>query len=336
MKKKLIMLMGLILILGFTACDGPKEEKKEITVYSSFEEDYISDYIVEFNKIYPDIKVNLIRDSSGIIAAKVEAEKENPQADVLWGVAATGLLQYSDLYEGFDYDVNNIDNKFYDTKSIKPTWVGVSAWMTAFTYNTVEGEKLDLEVPKSYEDLLDSSYKGQMIMPNPASSGTGFLTVSAWIQMMGEKKAWAYMDKLNENMNMYVHSGSAPTKMAAQGETVIGIGMGFESLTQEKNGAPIKTIFPIDGSGWEEEIVALIKKDNIKPEAKEFVKWAISKEAMKEYTKHRGFVTNKTVKSNLFGYPKDVVGQMIKNDLEWAAKNRDRILKEWENRYGKK
>ncbi len=36
-----------------------------------------------------------------------------------------------------------------------------------------------------------------IVMPNPASSGTGFLTVSGWLQMMGEEEGWAYMDELH-------------------------------------------------------------------------------------------------------------------------------------------
>ncbi len=45
-------------------------------------------------------------------------------------------------------------------------------------------------------------------MPNPASSGTGYLTVSGLIQMMGEKDAYNYMDKLHKNIATYTHSGS--------------------------------------------------------------------------------------------------------------------------------
>lgn len=66
---------------------------------------------------------------------------------------------------------------------------------------------------------------------------------------MGEEKVWEYMDKLNKNIKMYVHSGSAPTKMASQGEIIIGIGMGFESLREEREGLPVNTIFPLEGLG---------------------------------------------------------------------------------------
>lgn len=187
--KKILRLFWIgILSIVFISC-GSKSEEKEITVYSSFEENYISEYIQAFNEEHPEIKINLIRDSSGIIAAKVEAEKNNPQADVLWGVATTGLLINQECFEPFSYDINNIESKFIDKENKNPRWVGISAWMTAFSYNIKEGKDKEIPIPKSYEDLINPKYRGEIIMSNPSSSGTGFLTVSAWIQLMGEEKA---------------------------------------------------------------------------------------------------------------------------------------------------
>lgn len=334
MKKFFKTVLLILSLLILTACGG-KQETKEITVYSNFEEDYIGEFLEGFTKQYPDIKVNLVRESAGVITSKIKAEKDNPQADVLWGIAITGVIENQDLFLPFEYDVKNIDSKFYDTKNEKPSWVGIDAWMTAFTFNKLEGEKRGIAAPMSYADLLKPEYQGEIVMPNPASSGTGFLTVSAWIQLMGEEKAWKYMDELNKNIKMYVHSGSAPTKMAIQGETTVGIGMGFESLRLEKDKTVSQTIFPKEGSGWEMEIVSILKKDEVKEEAKLFAQWAVSKSAMETYAKYRGFVTDNTVKPLLKGYPENVEKQMINNDLLWAAENKDRILKEWERRYGK-
>lgn len=332
MKKYLLVAIILMLGIIFSSC---RKEKEEITVYSCFEEEYIVDYLNAFNKKYPDIKINLVRDSSGIIASKFTAEKDNPQADVLWGVATAGMIQNQEYFLPYNYNVKDIENKFYDTAESNPRWVGISAWMTAFTFNKEEAKRNNVSIPTSYEDLLKMEYKNEIIMPNPASSGTGFLTVSAWIQLFGEEKAWEYMDKLNKNIKMYVHSGSAPTKMAAQGENIVGIGMGFEGLREKRKGLPIEIIFPKEGSGWEMEIVAIVKKSTIKEGAKIFADWAISEEAMKLYAENRGVVTNKNIKPLLEGYPDNINKQMIKNNLIWASENRDRILKEWERRYGK-
>lgn len=43
-------------------------------------------------KEHPDIKVNKVRDSTGVVIAKLLAEKDNPQADAVWGLAVSSLL----------------------------------------------------------------------------------------------------------------------------------------------------------------------------------------------------------------------------------------------------
>ncbi|SCW51199.1 2-aminoethylphosphonate ABC transporter binding protein [Paenibacillus tianmuensis] len=197
------------------------------------------------------MKLNIVRDSTGIITAKLIAEKDNPQADVVWGLAATSLLvlDQNGMLEGYSpQGVDRIQPDFKDKNS--PTrWVGIDAWETAFIVNKKEMEKRGLPVPQSYADLIKPEYKGLITMPNPASSGTGFLTVSGLVQLEGKDKAWAYMDKLHDNIAMYVHSGSKPAKMAGTGEVPIGISFGYRGIQEKKTGAPVEVVFPKEGSG---------------------------------------------------------------------------------------
>ncbi|MDC4404690.1 ABC transporter substrate-binding protein, partial [Acinetobacter baumannii] len=144
---------------------------------------------------------------------------------VLWGVAATSLIILDDKEmlepyapKGFD----KVNPAFKDDKKV-PSWVGIDAWMTGITVNTKELKAKNISAPNSYEDLIKPEYKDLISMPSPASSGTGYLTVSELIQIMGEEKAWQYMDKLHKNIGVYTQSGSAPAILAASGEYPIGI-----------------------------------------------------------------------------------------------------------------
>ncbi|MDR1495627.1 MAG: extracellular solute-binding protein [Clostridiales Family XIII bacterium] len=190
----------------------------------------MTEYLSVFNAKYPDIEVNIVRESTGIITAKLLAEKDNPQADLVWGTAASSMMVLDDLGMLEPYAPAGVDRILPEFKSDKPipTWVGIDAWETAFIVNTVELEKLGLKTSdiKSYEDLLKPELKGHIVMSNPNSSGTGFLTVSGLLQMKGKdtEGGWEYLDKLHENIDQYVHSGSKPAKMAAAGETVVGGG----------------------------------------------------------------------------------------------------------------
>ncbi|WP_337099769.1 putative 2-aminoethylphosphonate ABC transporter substrate-binding protein [Paenibacillus sp. YIM B09110] len=318
---------------------GLDTESKELTVYTALEDDIIQEYLVTYKAKYPDVKLNIVRDSTGVITAKLLAEKDNPQADVVWGLAATSLLvlDQNGMLEGYSpVGIERIDPLFKDANE-PAKWVGIDAWETAFVANTVELEKAGIPVPQTYQDLIKPEYKGLITMPNPASSGTGYLTVSGLIQLLGEDEAWSYMDKLNENIAMYVHSGSKPAKLAGTGEYPIGISFGYRGIQEAENGAPVDVVFPTEGSGYDVEANALMKKGTIKQIAKDFLDWAITDEVMKEYNKNYAIIAIKTENTELpKGYTKDPMSQLIKNDLNASAKNREGILAEWSKRYDSK
>ncbi|GGI44419.1 putative 2-aminoethylphosphonate ABC transporter substrate-binding protein [Paenibacillus marchantiophytorum] len=314
-------------------------KSKDLTVYTALEDDQIKTYLTTFKAKYPDVKVNIVRDSTGIVTAKLLAEKDNTQADVVWGLAATSLLvldQNTMLEPYAPKGVDRILPNFKDKNAVTH-WVGIDAWETAFIVNKVEMEKRKLAIPQSYEDLAKPEYKGLITMPNPSSSGTGFLTVSGLVQLKGKDAAWDYMNKLHDNIAMYVHSGSKPAKLAGTGEYPIGISFGYRGIQEKKAGSPVEVVFPKEGSGWDVEANALMKKKVVKQVAKDFLDWAITDDVMKEYNKNYAILAIKTDSAKVpDGYTVDPVKQLIKNDLNDAAKNRDGILAEWDKRFNAK
>lgn len=309
---------------------------KELIVYTALENEQIGKYLESFKSQNKDIDVKIVRDSTGIITAKLLAEGSNTPADVVWGTAASSLLVLEDRGMIQPYAPKGLDRveKMLKDKANPPAWVGIDAWECAIVVNTAEAKAQNLPQVKSYQDLLKPEFKGQIVMSNPNSSGTGFLAVAGLIHLMGEKKAFEYLDKLHQNIAMYTHSGSAPAKKAAAGEFAVGISYGYAGINQKKKGAPVDIIFPIEGSGWDVEANALIKKKDIKPEAKKFLDWAISNEAINALKGDYAITAVKMDNKIPDGYSKDPLSQLIrKNDLRWSAKNRARILKEWASRY---
>ena len=371
MKKKIcIALIGALTAAAFAGCSGggssqsgettaetagsqeagtetseggsaQKADSGEITVYTALEDEQVSDYLAKFNETYPDITVNVVRESTGIITAKLIAEKDNPQADLVWGTAASSMMVLDDMGALEPYEPEGCDRILPQFKSDKevPTWVGIDAWETAFVVNTEELKKLGMEPEeiKSYENLLDPRLKGQIVMSNPNSSGTGFLTVSAILQLKGKdsEAGWDYLDQLHENIAQYVHSGSKPAKMAASGECAVGISFGYAGISQRDKGAPVEVIFPEEGSGWDLEANALMKKEEINPAAYTFLDWVISDEAMDLYRVNYPIVTVENT-GTYEGYDSNPLDQLIDNDFSWAAENRENILNEWMEKYDSK
>ena len=307
----------------------------ELTVYTAVEAEDLKRYADAFNEDHPDITINWVRDSTGVITAKLLAEKNNPQADVIWGLAATSLLMMKGegMLEAYaPTGVEKLNPKFVDN-STPPAWTGMDAWVAAVCYNTVEGEKNDVPAPTSWQALTDPVYKGHVIMPNPNSSGTGFLDVSSWLQMFGEDGGWMYMDALHSNISRYTHSGSAPCKLAASGETTIGISFAFRGAKSKAAGAPIEIIVPTEGVGWDMEATAIVAGTDDLDAAQTLVDWTVTKEANELYNSGYAVVAYPGVAKAVEHFPAGLLDAMIDNDFEFAANNRSAILSEWAGRY---
>src|SRR2546422_9501434 len=207
-------LLGVAVIVAAVAfAGGPVvAAKTTLMVYTAVEPDDLKKYAARFNEDHPDIEIKWVRDSTGVVTAKLLAEKANPQADVIWGLAATSLLVLKPgglLLPYAPKGVDKLDAQFRD-KDNPPAWVGMDAWVAAICFNTVEAQKKSLPKPSSWKDLTKPVYKGAIVMPNPASSGTGFLDVSSWAQILGEAEGWKYRDALPDNIGGYTHSGPKP------------------------------------------------------------------------------------------------------------------------------
>ncbi|MGL6064020.1 MAG: ABC transporter substrate-binding protein [Fusobacteriaceae bacterium] len=334
MKIKTFILVVIVSILTSCGKDSNKEKRRTILAYTAMENEYISEYTEAFSKKYPNIKIEVISSATGEMLAKLIAEKKNPQADVIWSLSDIMILEKDDILKAYipSEGFSEIPLKYKDSSGY---WVGTSVWMLGLGINTEELKKINMKLPESYYDLLNERYKNNLLMVNPGSSGTGYMAVKTFINIFGEEKAWEYMDVLHKNIATYTSSGNAPTQIVSRGERVGGFIPAYQGIIIEKKGElPFKTIFPKEGIGWELEANALINKVVIKPESKIFLDWLLSEEAMKILAKTRGFVTNPKY-ALIDDYPQQLEERLKVRDFKYEIKNRDRILKEWEKRYGK-
>ena len=287
----------------------------ELTVYTAVEAEDLARYAETFNQDHPDIEIKWVRDSTGIVTAKLLAEKNNPQADVIWGLAATSLLlmKSEGMLEPYKpKGVEKLDKKFVDSGAV-PTWVGMDAWVASVCYNTVEAAKHNLKPPKTWKDLLDP------------------------MQMFGKDKGgWEFMDGLHKNIARYTHSGSKPCKLAAAGEIPIGISFAFRGAKSKAAGAPLEIIVPDEGVGWDMEATAIVAGTSKLKAAQTLVDWSITRKANEMYNTGYAVVAMPGVAKPVEHFPENLLEKMIDNDFEWAANNRKAILAEWLRRYDSK
>jgi len=307
----------------------------QLTVYTALEADQLKVYQRQFETEYPDIRIRWVRDSTGVITAKLLAEKAAPQADVVMGVAATSLviLDKEGMLQSYaPKGLEKLNKRFVDDSN-PPAWVGMNVAGAAICFNTAEAAKLGLKKPESWKDLLKPEYKGKIVMPNPASSGTGYFDVGAWLLMFGEKEGWAYMDQLHNNIAQYTHSGSKPCKQAASGEFPIGISLEYRGAKLKESGAPIDLIFPKEGLGWDVEATAVMKGSKNMEAARKLADWSASRSANELYAYNAVIVAYPGAAKPHPHIPQKYEQMLIKQDLKPLALSRDKILPEWTRRY---
>ncbi|MEO8558032.1 MAG: putative 2-aminoethylphosphonate ABC transporter substrate-binding protein [Rhodospirillales bacterium] len=310
----------------------------KLTVYTALESDQIEAYKKQFEADVKGIDLVVVRDSTGVITAKLLAEKNNPHADVVWGVSASSLalMKNEGMLEGYMPVGGDKVTATYRDAANPPSWVGMDVYSAVICFNTVEAGKKNLKAPTSWKDLTDPAYRGQIAMPNPASSGTGFLMVAAWLQQMGEDAGWKFMDALHANIAAYTHSGSKTCRQAGAGEYAIGLSFDFRGSDVKKKGAPIDLIWPSEGLGWDVEASGMIKGTKNVDAAKKFLDWSVTPAAMKLYSANFAIVALPGSAQPLPFLPADLESKLAKIDFSWMAKNRERILAEWTKRYDSK
>jgi iron(III) transport system substrate-binding protein len=311
------------------------QTRTKLTIYSALENEQLAPVKAAIEKAVPEAEVEWVRDSTGVITARFLAEKDNPKADMVLGLAASSMLLFeqANLLEAYaPAGSERLRAGFKDEVEPK-TWTGMDAFLGVICFNTVEAGKAGIATPVSWKDLLDAKYKGQLVMPHPASSGTGYLTVAGWIQSMGADAAWKFMDALHQNIAVYTHSGSAPCVQAAKGERIAGISLDTRAAKEKTNGAPLEVVLPTEGIGWDVEAFGIVRGSKNVSVARKVADWAASKPANELYARWYPITAHADVKNVPPNYPANAEARMVKMDFNEMARQRAAVLAEWSKRY---
>ena len=331
-------LLALCVLLVSLCFAGTVAAKDTVVIYTSLENEEVVDYLKLAKQDLPDLDIQAIRLSTGELGARMLAEKDNPQADCIWGWAVTNMAGFIPKGMLVPYKPKGWDKISAEFKEPQGYWTAIDLYAAALVPNTKVLKAKNLPMPSGWNDLLNPVYKDMLIMPNPASSGTGFLQIASLLVMLDpdykskpveENKAWDFLKKLDKNMGQYIKSGSKPAKLTAAGEYAIGCSFAFVYSSLKKKGFPVALVLPKEGAGYELEANALLKGAKHEAAAKKFLDWAISKRAMESYAKFKLGVTYPGIQG-----PKDLPAlstvKLAPMDFPWQSKNREKILETWQ------
>jgi len=320
-----LLVIGLIWTGGVQAAET-------LNAYSIWPENWARPMFEEFEKA-TGIKVNFVRFSSGEALARVIAEKNNPRVDVLFGgpveTFGAGVKEgVFELYKPAAFDV--LGDRFKDPEGY---WTGIADDPLVFMSNTEFLKENNLEPPASWNDLLDPAYKGMIQMADARTSGTAVTRIFSVLEVFkrDEDKAFEYLKKLRQNVQVYTKSGGGGTIPVGLGQAGAGIFFIVDALKTGQEGYDIAVSFPKEGIGTAVEAIALIKGAENPELGKKLIDWATSPEMQGLYAKYKiNFVPAHPEVKIEPGLAKVLeAATLFPIDSAFAGENRKRIVAKW-------
>jgi len=216
--------------------------------------------------------------------------------------------------------------------------VGIYMGALGFGYSADVLKEKGVEGPKCWADLTKPEYKGEVQVANPNSSGTAYTFLATMVQILGEDEAFAYLKKLNDNINQYTKSGAAPSQAASRGETLIGITFQHDLVTPAVTSAvPMVVVSPCEGTGFEVGSMSIIKGAPNLDNAKKWYDWALTPEAQALGAQANSFQIPSNKASPIpEAAPKLAEIKLINYDFAkyGSSEERKRLLSRWDKEIG--
>ncbi len=324
------LLLGLLLAVGLS---GPASAQGEVIVYSPFNDEFMQALAAPFTQ-ETGVRVLNIVISTGESQSRLRAEAQRPQADFWLSVRPAILEQAHDegLIEAYQPAGADTVLPAYAYEQEHITAVGT--YPLVFFYNSQALQRAGLEAPGSdWDDLLDEAYRGQIVMPHPATSGTAYAAITTALQraMQGgdsEDDGWEFVRALGQNVAQFTRSGRAPQSLVAAGEYPIGVGF-YDAVWQaQQEGFPIEVVVP--NPTFAEPYGAAIVAGAPNPEnARAFFDYLLTPGAQQVLTQFGNYPVIGGIEPPEGGV--EVASEaVIEVDFQWSADNRERILERFQ------
>jgi len=347
MKKLLSMLLALTLLFGIAGCGqkpaatgdkkadpaattAPAEKSTDkLVVYSPNSEGLMKATIPLFEQKY-GVKVEVIQAGTGELLKRLDSEKADPYADVLFGGSHSQFVSNEALFEKYVSPNDKNVVEAYQNKTGFTTSYVLDGSVLVVNKNLKGNIKIE-----SYEDLLNPALKGKIATADPASSSSAFAQLTNILLAKGgyeNQASWDYVKKLFTNVNGKISSGSSAVyKSVSDGEMVVGLSYEDPCATLVRNGAPVEVIYPTEGAVFLPATTGIIKGAKNMKNAKLFIDFIISEEVQNIYGTT---LTNRPVLKNAkvgsYMAPLDKI-KTINEDIDYVNKNKTTLVNKYKD-----
>lgn len=317
----------LLIIGAVLAFPGGAAAGEDVRIYTYML--VIQEELTRFLSESTGVQVKTLGLSGGELWARVQAEKPNIGADVLFGFGSGPAIlgKREGLWEPYpDAPAwRDIHPRYKDKDG---TWYDAGTFSFVLVGNKDLMAKKGYRMPESWFDLLDPKWKGEIVMPSPVSSGTAFMINATFLQLLGWEKGWEYLEKLDKNVAQYTKSGNAPVEHVGRGEYMLGITSDEKVPQRLQQGFPIHWAVPREGIGYEGNLLAIVKGTKRLEAAKRIVNFAGTEKFQRWFAQY-GYLGARDMPSALYPSKPKFIGY----SYEWAADNQGRVIETWKGKF---
>lgn len=266
-----------------TGCSAPAKLEGKLIIYSPNSDGEIENIIPAFEAA-TGVEVELLSMGTGECLTRLDAEKDNPQADVLFGGTNLGVYtQYPHLFEKYvSKNEKLIDEAYRNTTEHFTNYLLSGSGALIINNKLAKELGLDGKI-NGYADLLLPELKGKIAMGDPAKSSSAFAELTNMLLVMGDAayddKAWTFVEQfITQLYGVQLGSSSAIYKGVAAGEYVVGVSYEDPCISLVQDGADVTVVYPAEGTVWLPSGSMIVKDAKNMANAKAFIDFLISNE----------------------------------------------------------
>jgi iron(III) transport system substrate-binding protein len=316
--------LSVILLLGLGGCASRANNR--VIIYTSTE-DFRTEHMQQLLKEkFPDYDIVLQALSTGNHAAKLKAEGTSTEADIILNLETAYLEGLKDVLADLsDFDLSAFLPDLVPEDRRYLPWDKSSG---AVVINRSRLESQGLPVPASFDDLLHPRYRGVLSMPNPKTSGTGYMFLKGLVNSWGENEAFAYFDGFAENVLQFTTSGSGPVNALIQGEALVGLGMTITATEAINNrGAAFEMLFFEEGAPSVTTGMGIVRGKETRPIVREVFQFAMTTLVREDKDLYCPEPIFKDQTNTIPNYPRNIPYMDMRGINDLAEK--ERLLAKW-------
>lgn len=322
MKRYIVSFLVLMLLLTGcgrqTAVETLTPEENRLVIYTSHKEEVYRPIIREFEE-RTGIWVELVTGGSNELLTRLEQERVDPQADVMFGGGVESLESCRELFE--TVHCAGCDQVPAALQDEQEAWVPFSALPLVLIYNP---KLVDPDHLTGWRDLERPEFRGKIAFADPTKSASSFTAVATVLQACGEETVLGFARNLGgEQLSS---SGDVLTQVAA-GEKLVGVTLEETALQRISDGNNLALVYPAEGTSCVPDGTAILKDAPHPDNAQAFLEFTLS-QPVQALLGSRFY--RRSVRSDVT-VPDSLPGELnlIDYDIPWVARNRDGILAKW-------